>query len=158
MQFLIKFVMKGRMKLLVCIDASLIIRTLVPGPYSDQALALVQKWQATDVTLIAPGLLAFEVTSTLRRLVYHDQISPALGDEAFAHFLQMRIQFSNRQSLVQLAWRLAKDFNQSRAYDAAYLATAKLHKCEFWTADERLYNSVSQRINWVKWIGAHTLG
>ena len=35
----------------------------------------------------------------------------------------------------------------------ANLALAQLRGCEFWTADERLYNAVSKELEWVKWVG-----
>jgi predicted nucleic acid-binding protein len=25
--------------------------------------------------------------------------------------------------------------------------------CDFWTADERLFNAVQESLNWVKWVG-----
>jgi hypothetical protein len=28
-----------------------------------------------------------------------------------------------------------------------------LRHCEFWTADKRLFNTVSQDLDWVRWLG-----
>jgi len=139
----------------VCIDANLIIRALVPGSLSDNVLALLLYWQQQEITLIAPALLAFEVTSTLRRLVYLKEITPEEGEEAFAQFLRFDIRLSHRRSLFPLAWNLAKEHQRPRAYDTAYLALAQLNECEFWTADERLYNAVHQTLAWVKWVGEY---
>ena len=138
----------------VCIDASLIIRTLVPGPFSDQALLLLHRWQEEKAQLLAPALLAFEVTSTLRRLVYLGELTSVEGEEAFAHFLRMDIHLSNRRGILPLAWRLAQELNRPRAYDTAYLALAQLLECDFWTADERLYNVAAAKLGFVKWIGS----
>jgi predicted nucleic acid-binding protein len=74
----------------VCVDANLIVWSLIPFPLSDAAEALLATWQRTDTTLIAPSLLAYEVTATLRRLVYLKEIRPEVGEEAFARFLHMR--------------------------------------------------------------------
>jgi predicted nucleic acid-binding protein len=137
----------------VCVDASLIVRALVPGRFSDEAEALLAMWQRDETTLIAPTLLAFEVTSTLRRLVHLNELTPSRGDEAFAQFLRLPITLSSGRGIFPLAWSLAKDFCLPRAYDTAYLAVAKLFRCEFWTADERLYHAVGQDLAWVKWIG-----
>jgi len=141
------------MNSLVCIDANVIVRTLVPGPFTENALALLTSWQSDQVTLIAPAILAFEVTSTLRRLVYLQELTPEEGEEAFEQFLRIPIRLSHRRPLFPLAWKLAKEFNRSRAYDTAYIALAHLANCEFWTADERLYNGVHQKLPWVKWVG-----
>ena len=136
-----------------CVDASLVIRTLVPGHLSDQAAALLEAWQRERTTLIAPTLLAFEVTSVLRRLVFLGEIATSEGEKAFQQFLRMEIRLSSQRSVFPLAWKLAQDLRRPRAYDTAYLALAQLRGCDFWTADERLYNAVRRRLDWVKWIG-----
>jgi predicted nucleic acid-binding protein len=137
----------------VCVDANLIIWSLIPSPLSDVAEALLSKWQQTETTLIAPALLAFEVTASLRRMVSLKQITPTEGEDAFARFQRVKVSLSHRESLFPLAWELAKEFNRSRAYDTAYLALAQLSQCEFWTADEKLYNAVQAKLPWVKWLG-----
>jgi predicted nucleic acid-binding protein len=137
----------------VCVDASLIIWSLLPFPLSGQAKRLLNGWQNTETILIAPALLAFEVTASLRRLVYLKEITPAEGEEAFIRFRSIKVRLSHRQSIFPLAWDLARQFNRPRAYDTAYLALAQLNQCEFWTADERLYNAVKEKLNWVRWVG-----
>jgi len=141
------------MNSLVCVDASLIMRALVPAHLSDAALELLETWQGREITLIAPALLGFEVTSALRRLVFSQEITPPEGEEAFEQFLQMDIRLSTQRGILPLAWELAKDLHRPRAYDTSYLALAQLRRCEFWTADERLYNSVSHKLAWVQWLG-----
>jgi predicted nucleic acid-binding protein len=137
----------------VCVDANVIVRTLVFGQFSEQATALFAQWQQRGVPLLAPALFAFEVTATLRRLVYHKAITPEEGQEAFVRFLRIKVRLSHRRSIFPLAWQLAKQFNRSRAYDTAYLALAQLNQCDFWTADEKLFNAVNGQLPWVKWIG-----
>jgi predicted nucleic acid-binding protein len=131
----------------------LIIRTLVPGSLSDEALSLLETWRRENTALVAPALLAFEVTSTLRRYVYLERISPAHGEKAFENFMRIHVRLSHQRGIFPLAWRLAKQLDRPRAYDTAYLALAQLRGCEFWTADKRLYNAVSTELDWVKWVG-----
>jgi predicted nucleic acid-binding protein len=138
----------------VCVDASLIIRTLIPDRFSNEAETLLTIWQRERTQLLAPALLAFEVTSALRRLVALKAISPSRGDEAFAQFLRIPLRLLTRRVIFPLAWRLAKEFNRPRAYDMAYLAMAQLAKSPFWTADERLYNAVSETLPWVHWVAS----
>ena len=137
----------------VCVDASLIVRTLVPEPLTEQALALLARWRQGEAMLVAPALLAFEVTATLRRYVHFKRIAPSQGDRALAQFQSLDIRLSHRKALFPVAWELAKQFNRPTAYDTAYLALAQLDRCDFWTADEKLYNTVKDRLPWVKWIG-----
>src|SRR5689334_352443 len=108
----------------VCIDASLVVRTLVPGPFTANALARLTTWRREQTVLLAPALLAFEVTSTLRRYVHFKRIAPAQGERAFDQFLKLAVRFSQRRGIFPLAWQLAKQFNRPTAYDTAYLALA----------------------------------
>jgi predicted nucleic acid-binding protein len=145
--------MNAIMNSLVCVDASVVIRTLVYGPFSEQAVSLLTRWSQQQVSLIAPSLLAFEVVSTLRRLVYLKELTPEEGEEAFQRFLTFKIRLFHRGSILSLAWKLAHQFGRPRAYDTAYLALAQINQCEFWTADEKLFNSVKEKVSWVHWIG-----
>lgn len=83
---------------LVCVDASLIVRVLVPGPFTDRALALMAAWRRDRVSLIAPALLAFEVTSVLRRCVYLGEISLDQGERAFNAFRRIDLRLSHRRA------------------------------------------------------------
>ena len=80
----------------------------VPNSVWPSALALLGTWRQDDTTLIAPALLAFEVTSTLRRYVYLKEIAPSHGEKAFDRFLRMDIRLSHRRGIFPLAWNLAK--------------------------------------------------
>lgn len=50
---------------------------------------------------------------------------------------------------------IAVTLNQVRVYDATYAALAELRGCEFWTADERFYNSAAGHLTFVKYIGGY---
>ena len=137
----------------VCVDANIVVRALVYGRFSEQATALLNRWSWQGVSLIAPSLLAFEVGSTIRRLVYFREITPEEGEEAFQRFLALKVRLSHQKTALSLAWELAKQFNRPCAYDTAYLALAQLRGCDFWTADEKLYNAVKDKLPWVHWVG-----
>jgi predicted nucleic acid-binding protein len=138
---------------LVSIDANVVVWSLVPSPLSDKAQELLGAIQAHQLTLVAPALLAFEVTSVLTRLVYLKALTRDEGEEAFAIFQRIPMRLSSRKGIIPLAWRLAEQFNRPRAYDTSYLAVAQLYGCELWTADEKLYNVVGGQLPWVKWLG-----
>ncbi len=48
---------------------------------------------------------------------------------------------------------LAERFRRPATYDPHYLALAEREGCEFWTADERLWNAVKADLPWVRWLG-----
>lgn len=56
-------------------------------------------------------------------------------------------------ALLLRAYELATQLSRPTAYDAQYLAVAERFQCDFWTADERLFNAVSNSLTWVKWLG-----
>src|SRR5437763_118156 len=86
-------------------------------------LAAAQQ-QAAELT--APTLLAFEVSSTLRRLVHLREISSEHGERAFAQFQRLPIHLSSRRAVYPIAWRMSADFGLARTYDTSYLALARL--------------------------------
>ena len=142
------------MKSSTCVDASLIVRALVPGSFSDRVAVRLEQWQAEGVQLIAPALLAFEVTSVLRRLVHLGALTASEGEDAFEGYLRMEIRLTHRRDVFPLAWRLARELKRPRAYETAYLAVARLNDCEVWTVDESLFNASRATLPWVRWIGA----
>ncbi|WP_338835555.1 hypothetical protein [Neomoorella thermoacetica] len=58
-----------------------------------------------------------------------------------------------------MSWDIAAKENLPTLYDAAYLAVAEItakdsrETCEFWTADERLVNTLGERKKYVKLLG-----
>jgi predicted nucleic acid-binding protein len=56
-------------------------------------------------------------------------------------------------ALLRRAYELATQFNRPTAYDSQYLAVAERLNCEFWTADQRLFNAAHEQLPWVKWVG-----
>jgi predicted nucleic acid-binding protein len=52
----------------------------------------------------------------------------------------------------QRAWEVAAVYGFATVYDATYLALAELRGCEFWTADERLFQRVKDTLTFVKWL------
>ena len=63
------------------------------------------------------------------------------------------IQYHVDEELLKRAYELATDFNRPTAYDSQYLAVAERLNCDFWTADQRLFNAVREQLGWVKWVG-----
>lgn len=64
----------------------------------------------------------------------------------------VQLYFDNE--LLKRAYDLAEQLNRPAAYDAQYLALAERLGCDFWTADEKLFNAVGASLTWVRWLGA----
>lgn len=130
------------MPTVICVDASFVIILLLFEARRAQVLTLMQQWNEEGIQLVVPPLFFAEVTSILRLRVYTRDITPQDGERAFADFLQFTVTTITLPDLQPRAWAFAKQYNLVRAYDAQYLAVADFLGCDFWTADQRLSNSV----------------
>ena len=137
----------------VCTDAGIVIKLVIQEADSDLVHSLWHYWLQSDTKIVAPGILPFEITAVIRKLVYQGRISLTDGHAALRKALAFAVTISTPLGLHQAAWDLATRFNHPTAYDAHYLALAEMLSCEFWTADRRLYNAVHTQLPWVKCLG-----
>lgn len=138
----------------VCVDASLAVKVVVPEPDSDKADALVEEWANEGTLLIAPAFFVVETDSILRQKVaLRKELTLEQAEAAFVKLQALPIQQIAVPGQRQRAWEIATDLGFPTVYDATYLALAELRGCEFWTADERLFNRVKDRLPFVKWLG-----
>ena len=135
----------------VCVDASFILKLALPEEDSPKAVALWRQWRHQErKDIVAPLLLRYEISSVLRNRVYRNIVSMEEGHRAINRLLALPIIFHTEPTLPYLAWELASQLNRPNSYDSNYLVVAQFHDCEFWTADRRLYNAVSERFSWVR--------
>ncbi|MGQ9627894.1 MAG: type II toxin-antitoxin system VapC family toxin [Anaerolineae bacterium] len=146
------------MKSPVCVDASLLLKLALGEDDSPHALALWERWAREGMVIVAPTLLLYEVVSVLRNKVYRGIISLEAGEEALEAILAQPITLLSPEGLHRRAWEIAGEMNRPAAYDAHYLALAEALGCEFWTADGRLYNSVREKLPWVRLLGVDYKG
>jgi predicted nucleic acid-binding protein len=136
----------------VCVDANIVINFLIAGPFHGQATMLLKRWNQTRTRLIVPALFHYEVVSALRRAVHLKQTDREEGEDAYQRFLRIPVSRQHNNRVLDLSREMAERFNSSRIYDASYLAVAHLHSCDMWTADRRLYNTVHEKLQWIRWI------
>ncbi len=139
--------------MLVCIDASLILATLLKEEVSAQVDSLLTSWTRLGAQLIAPPFFGVEVPSGLRQATHRKRIEISEADELLNHFLQFPIQIAGSEQLLRTAWGIGRDLDAPRLYDMLYIALAELEDCDLWTADRRLVNLSSKRYPRVRWVG-----
>ena len=132
------------------VDASVVLSAFFPDEDQAQAQALIRDHVIGHVALVAPTLLLYEVTNAVVQAQRQGRISNKQVQEVLTSFEGLRI------ALRTVTWQemlpLALQFDRS-AYDAAYLALAKITEQPLITGDRRLYNTVHQHLDWVQWIG-----
>ncbi|MBM4083531.1 MAG: type II toxin-antitoxin system VapC family toxin [Planctomycetes bacterium] len=140
----------------VCVDASLAVKVVTPEPDSDRADALFDEWASAGKQLIAPSLFEVEADSILRqKAVLRKELTAEQAQTAFAELRALPIKPMSLPGQRERAWELAAEFGLATVYDATYLALAELRGCEFWTADEALFNRVKHKLPFVKWLGGY---
>lgn len=137
-------------------DSGLLIATVFKETYSGQAAAIWEYWDVSNIHVAAPSLFHYEVVAAVRKHTYRGTITSEEAKTSLEKLLSHPVDLLMSPTLLKRAYALATQFNRPTAYDAQYLAVAEHLQCEFWTADEKLYNTVHAPLPWVKWIGNFT--
>jgi len=147
----------------VVIDASLAFKWVVEEPYSTEARTLLQDWGNHRRRLLAPALFLYEVANALDEVanalakrMQRRQFTLEQAKERMRFFLESGPHLQQIGAVHLRALELMERFGLPTAYDAHYLALAESRRCECWTADERLWNTVKKELSWVRWIGEQT--
>lgn len=85
-----------------------------------------------EADLIAPELLDVEVLSVMRRAVLHRRLDEERASLALADLVVWPIQRVPHKKLIAEAWQLHRNVS---AYDAVYVAAARLYDATLVTAD-----------------------
>jgi len=134
----------------VCVDAGLVVKFVTPEENSALVEQLVSRWQVDEIEMVAPAFASAEVDSVLRQKVIRGELTQAIADAAFRVVCQMPIALDAETDCRERAWEIAKMLALPTVYDAVYLALAEQRGCEFWTADNRLYERVKDTFGFVK--------
>ena len=134
--------------MMVCVDASLVLKWLTYEAGSDEAIA----WLSihADDELIAPAHLPVEVASVLRQKARRGEITHEDGMEALQLLNSLNIRLTWDHELTERAFTLATELDQATVYDTAYLALAAREQSELWTADDRFARAASPRYPFVR--------
>lgn len=144
------------MAALVVVDSGIFLADLLPGePLGVQARAIRHYWQQNDFQLAAPTLFRYELVAVIRKAVYQSRISSDKAQQLVTQALAYPVTLYFDETLLKRGFEIASAQNRPTAYDSQYLAVAEKLACEFWTADERMYNAVHPTFSWVKWLGYH---
>jgi len=139
----------------VCVDASLVLKLVLVEEDSLKAQHLWETWVGADVEIVAPPLFAFEGTAVICNKMQRGLVPLEEAELMFKAFHLLGVRLLYPHGLHQKAWDLVKEFNRPQAYDSHYLALAEMLGLELWTADGHLYQAVSDRLPWVKWLGSY---
>jgi predicted nucleic acid-binding protein len=134
------------------IDASIAIKAILPNPLQGHCRALVQTF--ADVQPVAPALWVYETTSAISKAVHFEQLTENEGRRALEQMDALGVQLfvsDLEQNRSAFGWTL--ELRRGSAYDSFYLVLAQALDCDFWTADKKLFNALTDtQLNWLHWI------
>lgn len=135
----------------VVVDTSIVLKWVLDEPDSSTALALLTRWINEEIVIQAPALLTYEVANALFQRVRKGEMTAGEAWRALEDVLfpELVLNFIEYTELSKRAITLAQQYNLPATYDAHYLALAEHKNCEYWTADSRLCNAVSDKLPWV---------
>jgi predicted nucleic acid-binding protein len=120
------------------VDASVVVAALVDsGPDGTWAEA-----ELGAGPLMAPHLLAVEVTSVLRKALLANVISSDVASLAYADFLDLAIELYPFEPLAPRVWELRATVTP---YDAWYVALAEELRAPLVTLDKKLSRATGPR-------------
>ena len=112
------------------IDASVAVEYLLRTP-----LGLMVSGSLDSASLVAPELMDAEVLSVLRRAVLSGRLEEARAEMAVDDLSHWPVDRISHRFLAPLAWQFYRNVS---AYDALYVAAARVHDLPLMTADGRL--------------------
>jgi predicted nucleic acid-binding protein len=132
-----------------------VVALFLPLPFSAQAREHIVAWDRAGLELSAPVLFEYEVHSALHRAAAADLLTYREAKKAMQDAQALAVYcVPPSPELHDRAWYWAGRLNQTKTYDAQYVALAELERADFWTADRRLANGAHQAgAGWVHWIG-----
>ena len=94
--------------------------------------------------VVAPQLLLPECTSSIRRRAARQEITEIEAAGVLLHLLDLPIRIEQSRSQFTLALEYARRLTVSRAYDAQYLAVARLIEGEVVTVDRGMFEAAGR--------------
>jgi len=121
----------------------------LPEKKSAQAETLWKAWVGDHVEIVAPTLVAFEVSSVIRNKVFRGILGESEGREILGLLRQLDISLIYDEELMDMAWEIGTILNTQNLYDCFYIALAKLLRIPLWTTDKKLFQSAQKKFAFV---------
>lgn len=144
---------KGSMTDKLVVDASVALKWQFKDELQiEEAIQMLADFIEGKIDLLSPSLFAYEIVNAVHIGVSRKRIPEWEGLEIINDILSVGITLVDFDELVQTTFNLAKTYKRS-TYDCAYLALAEKEGCPLYTADERFFNAMKDKVKLIKWVG-----
>jgi predicted nucleic acid-binding protein len=133
------------------------VQWLLPEAHSAQVASLLETTLLNNDVIVAPPLLPFEIANALRKRVARNLLPHTDAEQLVQHFDTLPISLRTPLYLHRRALDVAETYGLPAVYDGCYIALSQRLGCDFWTDDERLLNTLRNRLPFVRWIGSYVL-
>jgi predicted nucleic acid-binding protein len=124
---------------LIVVDSSAVVHAVA---IDSELGELARERLERDGDLRAPHLLDLEITSALRRMEAHHEITASRAAEALEDFSSLAVRRYPHRALLERVWELRANV---KTYDASYVALAEALGCTLVTRDPSLSSVRSVR-------------
>lgn len=128
----------------IIIDASIIIKWLLPDEEDAQALRIKQDFNENRVTINIPHFTYYEIGNVLKTAVKRERIKEDIATKLYSSFIDLEFIAYAMSDLFTLALFKSIDFDISY-YDASYIALSEYLQIPFITADQKLLKKVTNK-------------
>jgi predicted nucleic acid-binding protein len=130
---------------MIVLDASVILKLILPGEESAKVVPFIKYHLLGRVKIAAPELIYYEIANAL---IMRSKLPLKNALQGFQRIFNLEIEtftlgLEEYKTSVDLAHRFV-----ITVYDASYISLAKGLKCDFITADSRLWEKVKE-LSWV---------
>ncbi len=127
------------------VDASIVVKWLLPEPDSAAALESRRRWVAQGIVPAAPDFLLIELHNVFWKKLQQGELTPDAPILAYAPTFGLEVNWFPFKPLLPQAWQLACQCHIS-VYDALYAALAQQLHAIFYTADSDLVRRLGQTV------------
>jgi len=136
------------------IDASVIVKALVPEMLSEKASDVMAAVATGKVISLAPDLVYFEVANAVCKKYRRQELSRDDVTDILEATGRLRLAIEPSLPILPIAVDIALDARIA-VYDATYVAVATLHDAKVITADKKFADSLARTglAEYVQWLG-----
>lgn len=124
-------------------DSGIVIKWCVSESDSAQAKLIYDKYEEGNLEFLAPSLLPAEIGNIIWKKRVFQNLSEINAEAAIKIYQQIAFTLTPIALLFDDTFKIAIKYKRT-FYDSLYLALSIRENCEFVTADEKFYNSVSK--------------